>query len=165
MSNQIASNENVTNPEDSYTNKDFNSDIQNNSDLEETSDGSINTETINQDLSNNINLDNSNTKPTLITIQLIPNSETAIVSIGIKDAPPIIKSIPLTELTSHPVINNWLQELDKSLPEMLAICKQREEKQIIIHHNKQEQPKTVQKRDLPEGKDKTPTPNNQLSLF
>ncbi|PMB50110.1 hypothetical protein CEN40_02885 [Fischerella thermalis CCMEE 5205] len=164
MSSQIPPNENVINPEDSYTDINFDSDIQNNSDLEETSDESINPETINQDLSNNINLDTSNTKPALITIQVIPNSETAIISIGIKDAPPIIKSISLTELTSHPVINNWLQELDKSLPEMLAICKQREEKQII-HQNKQEQPKTVQKRDLPEGKDKTPTPKNQLSLF
>ncbi|RAM49915.1 MAG: hypothetical protein C6Y22_19130 [Hapalosiphonaceae cyanobacterium JJU2] len=164
MSNQIPSNENVTNLEDSYTDINFDSDIQDISDLEEASDESINPETINQDLSNKIKLDTSNKKTVIMTIQVIPNSETAIVSIGIKDAPPIIKTVSLTELTSHPAINNWLQELDKSLPEMLTICKQREEKQII-YHNKQEQPKTVQKRDLPESKDKTPTLKNQLSLF
>lgn len=164
MSSQISPDENVTNLEDSYSSRDFNPDIQENSDLEETLDELVNTEVRNQDSSTEIDLGNSDTKTTLITIQLIPNSETVIVSIGIKGAPPIIKIINLTEITSHPAINNLLQDLEKSLPEMLNICKQRMEKQTI-HQNRQEQSRQVQKRNLSEDKDKTPAPNNQLSLF
>ncbi|MBX9253037.1 hypothetical protein H1Q63_03530 [Desmonostoc muscorum CCALA 125] len=164
MSSQILPDENVTNLEDSYSSKNCNPDIQENSDLEETLDELVNTEVINQDSSTEIDLGNSDTKTTLITIQLIPNSETVIVSIGIKGAPPIIKIINVAEITSHPVINNLLQDLEKSLPEMLDICKQRMEKQTI-HQNRQEQSRQVQKRNLSENKDKTPAPNNQLSLF
>ncbi len=164
MSSQILPDENVTNLEDSYSNRDFNPDIQENSDLEETLDKLVNTEVINQNSSTEIDLSTSDTKTTLITIQLIPNSETVIVSIGIKGAPPIIKIINVAEITSHPVINNLLQDLEKSLPEMLYICKQRMEKQTK-HQNRQEQSRQVQKRNLSEDKDKTPTPNNQLSLF
>ncbi|MHC0067328.1 hypothetical protein ACWATR_31195 [Nostoc sp. UIC 10890] len=164
MSSQISPDENATNLEDSYSSRDFNPDIQENSDLEETLDELVNTEVINQDSSTEIDLGNFDTKTTLITIQLIPNSETVIVSIGIKGAPPIIKIINVAEITSHPVINNLLQDLEKSLPEMLDICKQRMEKQTI-HQNRQEQSRQVQKRKLSEDKEKTPTPNNQLSLF
>ncbi|MDZ8139998.1 MAG: hypothetical protein RM049_32700 [Nostoc sp. DedQUE04] len=164
MSSQISPDENVTNLEDSYSSRDFNSDIQDNSDLEETLDELVNTEVINQDSCTKIDLGDSDTKTTLITIQIIPNSETVIVSIGIQGALPIIKIINLTEITSHPVINNLLQDLEKSLPEMLDICKQRMEKQTI-HQNRQEQSRQVQKRNLSEDKDKTPAPNNQLSLF
>ncbi len=164
MSSQISPDENVTNLEDSYSSKNCNPDIQENSDLEETLDELVNTEVINQDSSTEIDLGNSDTKTTLITIQLIPNSETVIVSIGIKGAPPIIKTMNLAEITSDPVINNLLQDLEKSLPDMLDICKQRMEKQTI-HQNRQEQSKQVQKRNLSEDKDKIPAPNNQLSLF
>lgn len=160
MSSQISPDDNVTNLEDSYSSRDFNPDIQENSDLEETLDELVNTEVINQDSSTEIDLGNSDTKTTLITIQLIPNSETVIVSIGIQGALPIIKIINLTEITSHPVINNLLQDLEKCLPEMLDICKQRMEKQTI-HQNRQEQLRQVQKRNLSEDKEKTPAPNNQ----
>lgn len=73
MSSQISPDENVTNLEDSYSSRDFNPDIQEHSDLEETLDELVNTEVINQDSSTEIDLDNSDTKTTLITIQLIPN--------------------------------------------------------------------------------------------
>ncbi|MBC6431661.1 hypothetical protein FM036_12990 [Nostoc sp. HG1] len=164
MSSQISPDENVTNLEGSYSSRDFNPDIHENSDLEETLDELVNTEVINQDSSTKIDLGNSDTITTIITIQLIPNSETVIVSIGIKGAPPIIKIINLSEIASQPLINNWLQDLEKSLPEMLNICKQRMEKQTI-HQNRQEQSRQVQKRNLSEDKDKAPAPNNQLSLF
>ncbi|WP_258169703.1 hypothetical protein [Nostoc sp. 'Peltigera membranacea cyanobiont' N6] len=51
MSSQILPDENVTNLEDSYSSRDFNPDIQENSDLEETVDELVNTEVINQDSS------------------------------------------------------------------------------------------------------------------
>ncbi|MBD2468871.1 hypothetical protein [Nostoc sp. FACHB-145] len=160
MSNQISPDENATGFENSYSSKDFNPDIQDNSNLQEILDESENTEVRSQDSSNGITL----TKTTIITIQLTPNSEKAIISIGIQDAPPIIKTIPLAEIKSQPIINNWLNDLEKSLPEMLNICKQRMEKQTT-EQNRQEQSKQVQKRNLPEDKDKKPVPNNQLSLF
>jgi hypothetical protein len=160
MSNQTSPNENVTGFENSYSSKDFNLDIQDNLNLKETLDESVNTEVISQDSSRGITF----TKTAIITIQLTPNSETAIVSIGIQGAPPIIKIISLVEIKSQPIINNWLQDLEKSLPEMLNICKQRMEKQTKVQ-NQQEQSRQVQKRNLPEDKDKKPAPNNQLSLF
>lgn len=160
MSNQTSPGENTTDFENSYSSKDFNPDIQEDLNLEETLDESVNTEVISQDSSSGISL----TKTAIITIQLTPNSEKAIVTIGIQDAPPIIKIINLTEITSQPVINNWLQDLEKFLPQMLNICKQRIEKQTT-EQNRQEQSKQVQKRNLPEDKDKKPAPNNQLSLF
>ncbi|MFS0514889.1 hypothetical protein ACEYW6_09190 [Nostoc sp. UIC 10607] len=160
MSNQTSPDENATGFEHNCSSKDFNPDIQDNLNLEETLDESANTEVISQDLSSGITF----TKTAIITIQLTPNSEKAIVTIGIQDAPPIIKIINLTEITSQPVINNWLQDLEKSLPEMLNICKQRMEKQTT-EQNRQEQSRQVQKRNLPEDKDKKPAPNNQLSLF
>ncbi|OUL28541.1 hypothetical protein [Nostoc sp. 106C] len=160
MSNQTSHYENATGFENSYSSKDFNPDIQDNSNLEETLDESVNTEVISQDSSSGIVF----TKTVIITIQLTPNSEKAIVTIGIQDAPPIIKIINLTEITSQPVINNWLQDLEKSLLEMLNICQQRMEKQTT-EQNRQKQSKQVQKRNLPEDKDKKPTPNKQLSLF
>jgi hypothetical protein len=160
MSNQTSPEENATGFEHNYSSKDFNPDIQDNLNLEETLDESANTEVISQDSSSGITL----TKTAIITIQLTPNSEKVIVTIGIQDAPPIIKIINLTEITSQPVINNWLNDLEKSLPEMLNICKQRTEKQTT-QQNQQEQPRQVQKRNLTEDKDKKPAPNNQLSLF
>ncbi|OCQ93381.1 hypothetical protein BCD64_00305 [Nostoc sp. MBR 210] len=160
MSNQTSPDENATGFENSYSSKDFNPDIQDNTNLEETLDESVNTEVISQDSSSGITF----TKTAIITIQLTPNSEKAIVTIGIQDAPPIIKIINLTEITSQPVINNWLNDLEKSLPEMLNICKQRMEKQTKVQ-NQEEQSRQVQKRNLPEDKDKKPAPNNQLSLF
>ncbi|MBD2451969.1 hypothetical protein H6G76_33610 [Nostoc sp. FACHB-152] len=160
MSNQTSPDENVTGFEDSYSSKDFNPDIQNSLNLEETLDESVNTEVKSQDSSSDITL----TKTAIITIQLTPNSEKAIVTIGIQGAPPIIKIIHLTDITSQPIINNWLQDLEKSIPEMLNICKQRMEKQTT-EQNLQEQSRQVQKRNLPEDKDKKPAPNNQLSLF
>ncbi|MEI2578041.1 hypothetical protein [Scytonema sp. PRP1] len=163
MNSQIQTNENVTNPEASYTSRDFNSDTQDSNNLEEASDEYINTEARNQNSYNEISLDYQNINPVLITIQVIPNSETAIISIGIKNAPPIIKTISKAELTYHPVINNWIVELEKSLPEMLAICKQRENQ--IIHHNHQQSRPSVQKRELPESKNKASNSSNQLSLF
>jgi CHAT domain-containing protein len=160
MSNQTSPGENTTDFENSYSSKDFNPDIQEDLNLEETLDESVNTEVISQDSSSEITF----TKTAIITIQLTPNSEKAIVSIGIQDAPPIIKIIPLAEIKSQPVINNWLQDLEKFLPQMLNICKQRIEKQTT-EQNRQEQSKQVQKRNLPEDKDTKPAPNNQLSLF
>jgi hypothetical protein len=160
MSNQTSPDENATGFEHNYSSKNFNPDIQDNLNLEKTLDKSANTEVISQDSSSGITF----TKTAIITIQLTPNSEKAIVTIGIQDAPPIIKIINLTEITSQPVINNWLQDLEKSLPEMLNICKQRMEKQTT-EQNRQEQSRQVQKRNLPEDKDKKPAPNNQLSLF
>ncbi|MBD2337497.1 hypothetical protein H6G64_10910 [Calothrix sp. FACHB-156] len=160
MSNQTSTDQNVTDFENSYSSKDFNPDIQDSLNLEETLDESANTEVISQDLSSGITL----SKTAIITIQLTPNSEKASVSIGIQDAPPIIKIIPLAEIKSQPIINNWLQDLETSLPGMLNICKQRMEKQTT-EQNRQEQSKQVQKRNLPEDKDKKPAPNNQLSLF
>ncbi|BAY19792.1 hypothetical protein NIES21_56620 (plasmid) [Anabaenopsis circularis NIES-21] len=160
MNNQTSPDENVTGFEDSYSSKDFNPDIQDNSNLQETLDESVNTEVTSQDSSSGISL----TKTAIITIQLTTNSEKAIVSIGIQDAPPIIKIIPLAEIKSQPIINNWLQDLETSLPRMLNICKQRIEKQTT-EQNQEEQSKQVQKRNLPEDKDKKPAPNNQLSLF
>jgi CHAT domain-containing protein len=160
MSNQTSLDENATGFENSYSIKDFNPDIQDNLNLEETLDESANTEVKSKDSSSGISL----TKTAIITIQLTPNSEKAIVSIGIQDAPPIIKIIPLAEIKSQPIINNWLQDLEISLPQMLNICKQRMEKQTT-EQNRQEQSKQVQKRNLPEDKDKKPAPNNQLSLF
>nr|MDZ8016313.1 hypothetical protein [Nostoc sp. ZfuVER08] len=160
MNNQTSPDENTTDFENSYSSKNFNPDIQENLNLEKTLDESVNTEVTSQDSSSGITL----TKTAIITIQLTPNSEKAIVSIGIQDAPPIIKIINLTEITSQPIINNWLNDLEKALPEMLNICKQRMEKQTT-EQNRQEQSKQVQKRNLPEDKDKKPAPNNQLSLF
>jgi hypothetical protein len=160
MSNQTSFDENASGFENSYSSKDFNPDIQDNLNLEATLDESVNTEVISQDSSSGITF----TKTAIITIQLTPNSEKAIVTIGIQDALPIIKIIHLTEITSQLVINNWLQDLEKSLPEMLNICKQRMEKQTT-EQNQQEQSRQVQKRNLPEDKDKKPAPNNQLSLF
>nr|MDZ8062751.1 hypothetical protein [Nostoc sp. EkiNYC01] len=160
MSNQTSPEENATGFEDNYSSKDFNPDIQDNLNLEETLDESANTEVKSQDSSSDITL----TKTAIITIQLTPNSEKAIVTIGIQGAPPIIKIINLTEITSQPIINNWLNDLEKSLPEMLNICNQRMEKQTT-EQNLQEQSRQVQKRNLPEDKDKKPAPNNQLSLF
>ncbi|BAY35344.1 hypothetical protein NIES2107_72560 (plasmid) [Nostoc carneum NIES-2107] len=160
MSNQTSPDENATGFENSYSSKDFNPDIQDSLNLEETLDESVNTEVTSQDSSSGITL----SKTAIITIQLTPNSEKAIVTIGIQDAPPIIKIINLTEITSQPFINNWLNDLEKSLPEMLNLCKQRIEKQAT-EQNRQEQSKQVQKRNLPEDKDKKPAPNNQLSLF
>lgn len=160
MNNQTSPDENITGFEDNYSTKDFNPDIQDNSNLQETLDESVNTEVISQDSSSGITFP----KTTIITIQLTPNYEKAIVSIGIQDAPPIIKMIPLAEIKSQPIINNWLNDLEKSLPEMLNICKQRMVKQAI-EQNQQEQSRQVQKRNLPEDKDKKPAPNNQLSLF
>ncbi|MBD2772020.1 hypothetical protein [Iningainema tapete] len=161
MNSQIQPNENVTNPEASY--RDFNSDAQDTNNKDEASDESINTEAINQDSSNEISLDNQNINPVLITIQVIPNSEIAIISIGIKNATPIIKTINKTELTSHPIINDCLVELEKYLPKMLAICKQKEN-QNIYHEHQQSSP-SVQKRELPESKNKASNSSNQLSLF
>ncbi|RCJ41862.1 hypothetical protein A6770_35980 [Nostoc minutum NIES-26] len=160
MSNQTSPDENATGFEDNYSSKDFNSDIQDNLNLEETLYESVNTEVISQESSSGITF----TKTAIITIQLTPNSEKAIVTIGIQDAPPIIKIIPLAEIKSQPIINNWLNDLEKFLPEMLNICKQRMEKQTT-EQNRQEQSRQVQKRNLPEDKDKKPAPNNQLSLF
>ncbi|ABA25153.1 conserved hypothetical protein (plasmid) [Trichormus variabilis ATCC 29413] len=160
MSNQTSSDENATGFENSYSSKDFNPDIQDSLNLEKTLDESVNTEVTSQDSSSGITL----SKTAIITIQLTPNSEKAIVTIGIQDAPPIIKIINLTEITSQPFINNWLNDLEKSLPGMLNICKQRMEKQTK-EQNQQEQSRQVQKRNLPEDKDKKPAPNNQLSLF
>ncbi|MBD2195727.1 MULTISPECIES: hypothetical protein [Calothrix] len=160
MSNQTSPDDNATGFEDSYSSKDFNLDIQDSLNLEETLDESVNTEVISQDSSSGIVF----TKTAIITIQLTPNSEKAIVTIGIQDAPPIIKIIPLAEIKSQPIINNWLQDLETSLPGMLNICKQRMEKQTT-EQNRQEQSRQVQKRNLPEDKDKNPAPNNQLSLF
>lgn len=160
MNNQTSPDENVTSFEDSYSSKDFNPNIQENLNLEETLDESANTEVISQDSSSVITL----TKTAIITIQLTPNSEKAIVSIGIQDAPPIIKIIPLAEIKSQPIINNWLQDLETSLPEMLNFYKQRMEKQTKVQ-NQQEESRQVQKRNLPEDKDKKAVPNNQLSLF
>ncbi|MBE9003957.1 hypothetical protein IQ259_02640 [Fortiea sp. LEGE XX443] len=160
MSNQTSPDENVTGFENSYSSKDFNPEIQDNLNLEETLDESVNTEVISQDSSSGISL----TKTAIITIQLTPNSEKAIISIGIQDAPPIIKIIPLAEIKSQPIINNWLNDLKKSLPEMLNNCKKRMVKQAT-EQNQQEQSRQVQKRNLPEDKDKKPAPNNQLSLF
>ncbi|ALF55261.1 hypothetical protein ACX27_24445 [Nostoc piscinale CENA21] len=160
MSNQTSLDENATGFENSYSSKDFNPDIQDNLNLEETLNESANTEVKTQDSSNDITL----TKTAIITIQLTPNSEKAIVTIGIQDAPPIIKIITLAEIKSQSIINNWLNDLEKSLPGMLNICKQRMEKQTT-EQNRQEQSKQVQKRNLPEDKDKKPAPNNQLSLF
>ncbi|MHC5770981.1 MAG: hypothetical protein ACYTXI_36475 [Nostoc sp.] len=59
MSSQISPDENVTNLEDSYSSRDFNPDIQENSDLEGTLDELVNTEVINQDSSTEIDLGNS----------------------------------------------------------------------------------------------------------
>jgi hypothetical protein len=160
MSNQTSPDENATGFENNYSSKDFHPDIQDNLNLEETLDESANIEIISQDSSSGISL----TKTAIITIQLTPNSEKAIVSIGIQDAPPIIKIIPLAEIKSQPILNNWLNDLEKSLPKMLNICKQRMEKQTKVQ-NQQEQSRQVQKRNLPEDKDKKPAPNNQLSLF
>jgi hypothetical protein len=160
MSNQTSFDENASGFENSYSSKDFNPDIQDNLNSEATLDESVNTEVISQDSSSGIVF----TKTVIITIQLTPNSEKAIVSIGIQDAPPIIKIIPLAEIKSQPIINNWLQDLETSLPGMLNICKQRIEKQTT-EQNQQEQSRQVQKRNLPEDKDKKPAPNNQLSLF
>ncbi len=160
MNNQTSPDENITGFEDNYSSKDFNPDIQDNLNLEETLDGSVNTEVTSQDSSSDITL----IKTAIITIQLTQNSEKAIVSIGIQDAPPIIKIIPLAEIKSQPIINNWLHDLEKSLPEMLNICKQRMEKQTKVQ-NQEEQSRQVQKRNLPEDKDKKAAPNNQLSLF
>ncbi|NEU71723.1 hypothetical protein PI95_003760 [Hassallia byssoidea VB512170] len=154
-------NENVTNPEASY--RDFNSDTQDSNNKDEASDESTNAEAINQDSSNEISLDNQSINPVLITIQILQNSSTAIISIGIKNATPIIKTISSAELTSHPIINDCLVELEKSLPEMLAICKQKENQ--IVHHNHQQSPPSVQKRELPESKNKASNSSNQLSLF
>ncbi|MBD2456380.1 hypothetical protein H6G80_20160 [Nostoc sp. FACHB-87] len=160
MNNQTSPDENTTDFENSYSSKDFNPDIQDSLNLEKTLDESGNTEVTSQDSSSDITL----TKTAIITIQLTQNSEKAIVSIGIQDAPPIIKIIPLAEIKSQPIINNWLHDLEKSLPEMLNICKQRMEKQTKVQ-NQQEQSRQVQKRNLPEDKDKKLAPNNQLSLF
>ncbi|BAY63539.1 hypothetical protein NIES25_69110 (plasmid) [Nostoc linckia NIES-25] len=160
MNNQTSLDENATGFEHNYSSKDFNPEYQDNLNLEETLDESANTEVISQYLSSGITL----TKTAIITIQLKANSEKAVVTIGIQDAPPIIKILPLAEIKSQPIINNWLQDLEKSLPEMLNICKQRMEKQTT-EQNQQEQSRQVQKRNLPEDKDKKPAPNNQLSLF
>ncbi len=160
MSNQTSPDENATGFKNSYSSKDFNPDIQDNLNLEEALDESGNTEVKSKDSSSDTTL----IKTAIITIQLTPNSEKAIVSIGIQDAPPIIKIIPLAEIKSQPIINNWLNDLETSLPGMLNICKQRMEKQTKVQ-NQQEQSRQVQKRNLPEDKDKKPAPNNQLSLF
>ncbi|BAB77199.1 hypothetical protein ACN23B_29240 (plasmid) [Anabaena sp. FACHB-709] len=160
MSNKTSPDKNVTGFEDNYSSKHLNPDIQDYLNLEETLDESVNTEVTSQDSSSGITL----TKTAIITIQLTPNSEKAIISIGIQDAPPIIKIIPLAEIKSQPIINNWLNDLEKSLPQMLNICKQRMVKQAT-EQNQQEQSRQVQKRNLPEDKDKKPAPNNQLSLF
>ena len=166
MSNEISANENVANLEASYTSRDFNSDPQDSNNSEEVSDESPCHQATVQDLSNNIIASDSNTITTIISIQVVQDSELAIVSIGIKNAPPIIKTLSMTELRYQPVINDWLQELETFLPEMLAISKERKNNQDEEDDiEDSEQVREVQKRELPESKSKTAKPNNQLSLF
>ena len=98
MSNEISANENVANLEASYTSRDFNSDPQDSNNSEEVSDESPCHQATEQDLSNNIIASNYNTITTIITIQLVQDSELAIVSIGIKNAAKNSKNIGLERM-------------------------------------------------------------------
>ena len=145
MNNQ--NQESVTNSEASYS-SDFNPN--NNNNLEEDD------EIYEQDDSNNP----PKTKTYIITIQIHPEEGQAILSIGIRNAPPIIKTIDYQEITSQPAIKDCIRELEEILPKIIETA----EKAINTTSNST-QTRQVQQRELPKDYQKAESNKKQLSLF
>ncbi|MBW4632974.1 MAG: hypothetical protein KME30_14055 [Iphinoe sp. HA4291-MV1] len=145
MNNQ--NQESITNSEASYS-SDFNPN--NNNHLERDD------EIHEQGDSNNC----PNTKTYLITIQIHPEEEQAILSIGIRNAPPVIKTIDYQEITSQPAIKDCIRELEEILPKIIETA----EKAINTTSNST-QTRQVQQRELPKDYQKAESNRKQLSLF
>ncbi|NMG10603.1 hypothetical protein [Brasilonema sp. UFV-L1] len=141
MNNQ--NQESITNSEASYS-SDFNPN--NNNHLEEDD------EIHEQGDSNN----RQNTKTYLITIQIHPEERQAILSIGIRNAPPVIQTIDYQEITSQPTIKDCIRELEEILPKIIETA----EKAINTSQTRQ-----VQQRELPKDYQKVESNKKQLSLF
>lgn len=143
--------ESVTNSKASYS-SDLNSSNNNSlEDSDETDDY--------EDNSNSI----SNPKVYLITIQIYPDEQQAILSIGIKNAPPIIKNASYQEITQQTIIQESIQELEVALPKIIEAAEKR--KIAINHINQSQERKQVQKRELSNNSHPTESDKQQLSLF
>ena len=140
--------ESVTNSKTSYSN-DFHSSNSNN--LEEDDD----------EINDPDNINNPpNSKIYLITILIHPDEEQAILSIGIRNALPIIKTINYQEITSQPAIKDCIQELEEILPKILDAA---EEGRNSTSNSQRE--RQIQKRELPKHSQEAESNEKQLSLF
>ncbi|PMB11646.1 hypothetical protein CEN49_01265 [Fischerella thermalis CCMEE 5273] len=146
MNNQDQNQESITNPKVSYG-SDLNSSNNNNAEDDE----------IDEQVDSNSTL---NSKTYLITILIHPDEQQAILSIGIRNAPPIIETINYQEITSQPILRDYIHQLEEALPKIIEAA---EKTKVTTKSSNQK--KQIQKRELPANSQEVESNKKQLSLF